>query len=189
MRGLSCRWPVSARRSSISTTTDGRICSSAADTWSRCPLPATDRRATQHRVPQPRRQREVGGADRRSGIQRVSACAPSRLRLRRPGRRRPDRRGGHRDWARHAEIWMNRSRGVRPLAGYRSARNQEQPRRHRRAHQASDQERHTVQPHDHQRWLRLIQLRPGAFRTGNRRSTRSRLRFTGLPGSSKRSKT
>ena len=131
--------PASAPGSTISTTMDGRICSSAAATWNRLSSPASPSISST-------RCSAISGASGKwaplteeAGFRRRSRRAPPRLRLRRSGWRRPDRRGRDRSWPGRRNL-DEPQREVRPLARHRPARDQEQSRRHRRSHQTREQD-------------------------------------------------
>ena len=90
---------------------------------------------------------------------------------------------------REAEIWMNRSEGAGhwldiALEGTKSNRDGIGARG-----QSRDQGGRPVQSHDHQRRLRIIQPRPGAFRTrrrGQGRTSRNPLAFGHRPDAAER---
>src|ERR1035438_8951505 len=124
--------------------------------------------AAQYRIPQSGRERTLGSVDRRGGVARLAAGAPPRLGVRRPGRRRPHRCGDHGPRPPRRDLDESQPRRG-TFARHRAGRNQEQPRRHRRQDPGHDQKRHAVQPHDHERGLRVVQLWAGAFRIGRGR--------------------
>ena len=145
----------------------------------------------------PPAERALPGAGRRAlprrdaGDRRGHAAprGPSRVRLRRPGRRRARRRGGLGDRrAGRDPLQRHERRGGMDRPGARG--HEEQPRRHRRRHQAHGRVRSCpVRPRDDRRGLRQLVRQAGALRPGGGPRGRARSRSAGPAGPGRRSGT
>ncbi len=169
---VHARCPGLARDSSTSTTTDGRIFSSAAETC--CPAPMPDTTVDQHNTVF-RNPGATGGANGRwqaltaeAGLDASAGGATSRAGIRRSRWRwHESMRGDH--IARAPGRNLDESQPWRQVTGWTSR--WKEPRAtataSARAFKVTTKKRIAVQPHDHQRGLRVIQLRTRAFRVGH----------------------